>query len=318
MVGQRVVVRRRLPGQTGPTGGPAMTDVLGECLSWADGEVAVRREDGEVVRFPTADIVSGKPVPPRPSPRLRISAEQAARRATLGWPAHHEEALGEWRLREAGGYTKRANSALATGDPGCALPEALGTVTDHYRALGLTPRVRVIDGSAAHHAAVVAGWTPDPDDAASDLMLGSLSRAERLLGPGAGDDHVRLGDLDEAWLAADERARSYGEAAVRVLTGGRPVFASVPRPDRPEEVVARGRAALCDEDWLAVSSLWTHPSDRRAGLGRDVMRALLEWGAEHGATTVVLEVAEGNEAVRDWYVSLGLSVHHSYRYLVTT
>ena len=33
-VGQRVVVRRLLPGQTGPSGGPAMTDLLGVMESW--------------------------------------------------------------------------------------------------------------------------------------------------------------------------------------------------------------------------------------------------------------------------------------------
>jgi hypothetical protein len=47
-----------------------MTDVLGTCESWADGVVTVRREDGTVVEIATADIVSGKPVPPRP-PRRR-------------------------------------------------------------------------------------------------------------------------------------------------------------------------------------------------------------------------------------------------------
>ena len=35
VVGQRVVVRRVVRGETGPSGGPAMTDVLGICTSWA-------------------------------------------------------------------------------------------------------------------------------------------------------------------------------------------------------------------------------------------------------------------------------------------
>jgi hypothetical protein len=68
-----VVVRRVLRGETGPTGGPAMTDLLGVCESWADGVVAIRREDGTRVEIPVTDVVSGKPVPERPprrAPRL--------------------------------------------------------------------------------------------------------------------------------------------------------------------------------------------------------------------------------------------------------
>jgi hypothetical protein len=47
-----------------------MTDVLGTCESWSGGLLTVRREDGSVVEIATADIVSGKPVPP-PPPRRR-------------------------------------------------------------------------------------------------------------------------------------------------------------------------------------------------------------------------------------------------------
>ena len=61
VVGQRIVVRRMLRGETGPTGGPAMTDVLGVCVSWADGRCVVRREEGDLVEMATADIVTGKP-----------------------------------------------------------------------------------------------------------------------------------------------------------------------------------------------------------------------------------------------------------------
>ncbi|HET7351353.1 MAG TPA: hypothetical protein VFJ28_10485 [Marmoricola sp.] len=69
VVGHRVVVRRVVRGETGPSGGPAMTDVLGTCESWEDGVVTVRREDGTEVEIAVADIVSGKPVPPRPRRR---------------------------------------------------------------------------------------------------------------------------------------------------------------------------------------------------------------------------------------------------------
>jgi hypothetical protein len=65
VVGTRVVVRRLLRGQSGPSGGPAMTDVLGTCEAWTDDTVAVRRDDGSLVEIPLADVVAGKPVPPR-------------------------------------------------------------------------------------------------------------------------------------------------------------------------------------------------------------------------------------------------------------
>lgn len=76
VVGQRVVVRRLVPSESGPTGGPAFTDVLGVCERWADGEAVVRRSDGEVVTIPTRLIVSGKPVPPRTSRLARVSREE--------------------------------------------------------------------------------------------------------------------------------------------------------------------------------------------------------------------------------------------------
>jgi hypothetical protein len=65
-VGRRVVVRRLLRDETGPSGGPAMTDVIGVMESWDEGVTTVRTKDGGLVTIEVADIVSGKPVPPPP------------------------------------------------------------------------------------------------------------------------------------------------------------------------------------------------------------------------------------------------------------
>ncbi|MCW2813853.1 MAG: family N-acetyltransferase, partial [Nocardioides sp.] len=71
VVGQRVVVRRLVRGETGPSGGPAMTDLLGVCEAFGDGVLVVRPEGAASVTVALADVVSGKPVPPRPSLRDR-------------------------------------------------------------------------------------------------------------------------------------------------------------------------------------------------------------------------------------------------------
>lgn len=68
-VGERVVVRRVIPGEIGPSGGPAMTDVLGTLVSWDEDKISVQLHDGSRVDIARADIVAGKPVPPRPEPR---------------------------------------------------------------------------------------------------------------------------------------------------------------------------------------------------------------------------------------------------------
>lgn len=68
-IGHRVVVRQRLRGETGPTGGPALSDTLGYLESWDDDVLRVRRSDGELVAIAAADVVSGKRIPPPPRRR---------------------------------------------------------------------------------------------------------------------------------------------------------------------------------------------------------------------------------------------------------
>jgi N-acetylglutamate synthase len=71
-VGRRVVVRRVLPGERGPSGGPAFSDVLGILESWEDEHLVVRRKDDSSVRIAHADVVAAKTVPPPPGrPRGR-------------------------------------------------------------------------------------------------------------------------------------------------------------------------------------------------------------------------------------------------------
>ena len=59
------------------------------------------------------------------------------------WPGLEQDHLGDWLLRAAHGWTGRANSALAVGDPGPSRQEALDRVAAWYAARGLPPRVHV-------------------------------------------------------------------------------------------------------------------------------------------------------------------------------
>jgi GNAT superfamily N-acetyltransferase len=325
VVGQRVVVRRVVRGETGPTGGPALTDVLGVLDRWSAGTAVVRPESGPPVAIAIADIVSGKPVPPRASARLRVPVALAERRALASWPAIETRPLGAWVLRAAGGYSARANSVMADGDPGLPFPRALEEVRAFYAARDLPAWAQVVVDSDVHHGFEEAGWAlARPGEADSLFQLCSVAAALRVVRrslPSLVPPVTVSGALEQGWLADDERSRAYGAAARAVLEGPADVGFAAVRGPGSAVVVAKGRVARGagvvpgDEDWAGITNVWVSPVHRREGLGTVVMGALLEWAAERGATSAYLQVRGDNPAGLAAYTRLGFTTHHAYRYL---
>jgi ribosomal protein S18 acetylase RimI-like enzyme len=316
-VGLRVVVRRVLPERTGPSGGPEMTDLLGVMESWTGTSTTVRAEDGSATVIALRDIVSGKPVPPRASARMRVPAEQACLMSNASWPAVHTEPLGDWLLRASGGFSARANSVMAIGDPGVPFDTALETVLDFYAAHHLAPWAQVVVGSATGERFAAAGWdTARPGEADSHFQVASVaqaSRAVRRLLPAPVPPAATGTTATPEWLANDERARSHHDDAVAVLHGPEQVgFVSV--PPGHGRLHAKGRVA-CEGDWAGITDVWVSPDHRREGLGLVVMAALLGWAAERGASTAYLQVRGDNTPALALYERLGFRTHHTYRYL---
>jgi ribosomal protein S18 acetylase RimI-like enzyme len=264
-----------------------MTDVLGVCTSWRNGVCTVRRESGATVEIPLADIVTGKPVPPRASVRQRVSAREAEQHSLPLWPFVERVPLGEWELRTdpapAGRLLKRANSCLAFGDPGLPLVDAARVVREFYDARGRDALVQVEQGSQPDSVFADLGWTAVPGGDAH-FMVTSLAMATRSAGR---DTEVEVEE-------DGPRVR-----VVRLADG---------------REIGSGRAAV-DGDWLGVHALGVEPQHRGEGHATAMMAALLEWGAERGATTVWLHVETDNEPALALYGGLGFRIHHTNRYL---
>ena len=87
-----------------------------------------------------------------PSARRAGGARSAAdhplhdlqRHALPGWLAWHEP-LGEWTLRAGGGFTGRANSCHAVGDPGVPIQQAAERIIAYAAAHGIAPMAQVIE-----------------------------------------------------------------------------------------------------------------------------------------------------------------------------
>src|SRR4051794_16081780 len=291
VVGHRVVVRRILRGQTGPSGGPALTDVLGTCTAWGDG-ICVVEPDGEEPREPVTiaidDIVSGKPVPPRASTRHRVTPQQAQRRALALWGDLETTPLGDWLLRRSTSATaRRANSVLAMAPSGVA--GDYDRVVAFYEARGQRPIAAVLPDSAEDELFRSHGWVPESHEHDTVFELAGVATARRSL------RGVSLPDADVAIVGDDHLVTA------RVTTGDGRTLAS-------------GVAAYRD-DWVGFRTIEVDPAERGRRLGLLVMDALLGWGAERGATTAYLQVLGDNTRAFALYDGLGFTVHHRYRYL---
>ena len=270
-----------------------MTDLLGEMTTWTTTETTVRAEDGREVTIPLADIVSGKPVPPRPSVRHRVAPRDAHRRSLVMWPDIETAELGDWVMRSAGSaegrVVARANSVLAMGDPGLPLAEAAARVVAFYEQRVRPAWAQVVAGGDVDAGLTALGWSAArPDEADTLFEIASVSRVLRNLS----------GAL-------------HGTPEVALATDGPRLVATVAGPAGP---VARGRAAV-DGDWVGLHDLWTDPAYRRRGLSSAVVAHLLDAAAAEGALTAHLQVREDNAAALALYGGLGFTPHHSYRYL---
>ncbi len=294
VVGQRVVVRRILRGETGPTGGPRLTDLLGVCTAWGAGVCVVQPEAGAPVSIPIADIVSGKPVPPRPSVRQRVPAREAHERGFALFADLETRRVGDWVLRRSPTATaRRANSVLAFGPSGVA--DDYAQVVDFYGATTGRPIAAVLPDSAEDDLFRAHGWGLESHDADTVFQLAAVGQAMRSLPRTA---------LHSAGVPGVEVAvETVGhQATARLLL------------DTGEQV--GGGVAAFDRDWVGFRGLEVAPTHRRRGLALAVMAALLEWGAEQGATTAYLQVLGDNEPALALYGRLGFREHHRYRYLV--
>ncbi|MDX3516763.1 GNAT family N-acetyltransferase [Streptomyces scabiei] len=308
-VGKRVSVRRVVDG--GPEGGK-FTDTVGVLTSWDDGALLITRRDGERVRIEESSLVAGKVVPAAPARRRGPAAsfEELARVAARAWQPVERERLGEWELRAAAGFTRRANSVLPLGDPGMPLDEALTAVRRWYAARGLPAFLQLATGAEGTHETLCAevaerGWV---DVVTAEVWTGALAPVAD--GEAGG---VRLSrSADAAWLGRYQR-KGLGEVALKVLGSGPSVwFATVPGAEGAGPA-AIGRCVV-DGRWAGFSAVEVDPAQRRRGLATAVMAALAQRALDEGASAGWLQVETDNAGARALYGGMGFAAHHAYHH----
>ena len=279
--------------------GGSATDVLGVLTAWGSHSLTIDRDGHGPVEVALADVVTGKPVPPRASVRSRVPASEVESHVAALWSQITTEPLGTWTLRASpphgGRLRRRGNSALAMEAPGIGWADAARRVQEFYRALDQAPTIQVRLGSEEEAALAPVGFVPMGD----------------------GDAHAQLAPVAQALRAA--RRRTAGTPAHPAAhPAAQHTEARLPAPATTVVLgdgVARGRGVLSG-DWLLVEGLEVDPAHRRRGLATAVLAEVLDWGASQGARTALLHVETANTGAAALYDRLGFRTHHTNRYLV--
>lgn len=228
------------------------------------------------------------------------------------WPSLRTLVCDGWVFREAGGYTKRANSACAL-DLDNSFSSALVNAERFYSALAaptifrLTPLAgaepdriladrgySIVDETIVMTAEIAANEPLDPA-----IEIASHCSAEWETGYAAAhelDAHHRL-----AHRAILERIAPLTTAHATIRFGDRAVAHGL-------GVIERGRLGLFD--------IVTIPEARRLGAARKLVSSLMVWGAQLGAKTAWLSVIAKNEKAIPLYRSLGFRELYRYHYRV--
>jgi ribosomal protein S18 acetylase RimI-like enzyme len=246
---------------------------------------------------------------------MPVSIAEVEAVAAQGWRAPEETRLGGWLLRAAEGFTGRANSALAVGDPGLPLADALTRVCDWYAARGLPPMVAIPHPLGRPGDSHVdrflgrRGWGVRSGPAV--VMTAATADVARS-GPAAGAE-LRP-EPDQAWLDLYHGYRGQLPPVARRLLLSAPfqAFASIRRDGG---IVAIGRVAVA-AGWGGLSAVAVHAGHRRAGLATAISAALAEAAAGQGAARLYLQVEEDNTPAIALYARRGFTGHHGYHYRI--
>ncbi|MGZ3342128.1 MAG: GNAT family N-acetyltransferase [Reyranella sp.] len=232
--------------------------------------------------------------------------------AFRGWPALETQDRAGWRLRFAGGYTKRANSINALERNAQTDLSTLQSLEAAYRARSQAPVWRL---------------SPLAPPAMGDILAArgyrtierSLLQVCPLHAGFEAAPEVRIhAEPTPAWIEAfctHSPVRPEHRATMRRM------LAAIPRPAGFAFVEAEGSPlamaiGAVEGDHMGLFDVLVMAEARRRGLARKITESLYAWAWGHGARFAYLQVVATNHAAMPLYAAQGFRTVYDYEYRV--
>lgn len=243
------------------------------------------------------------------NPRV-LDAERLAHRT---WPCREGSTYGAWILRAADGYSRRANSALAIGDPPESLEAALDHVESWYQERDIQPCVKITPLASASltQALDAREWT-----VATPSVVLRRSSQPALDVPQTLDvswTSLVSDEWFEPLVTWDEELPEQGAHHREILERmGDARFAVL----RHNGHVAGVLVASIEAAQAHLYDLVVDPLLRGQGIGSTFFRQILSDLFRDAVEGVTLQVLESNEVARRLYERTGFAEIHRYHYRV--
>jgi N-acetylglutamate synthase len=230
------------------------------------------------------------------------------------WPSLRTVMSNGWVLREARGYTKRANSASALAVRGPFQP-AFDEAVRFYASFGQKTIFRLTP---------LAGREPDSilGDRGYALVDETIVMTAKLPRETETDSSVTITtEFIPAWEAgyADAHQLNTEErhAHRAILDRIAPLATAYAMARDGNRGIAFGLGVI-ERDRLGLFDIVTEPEARRRGAARKLVRGLMAWGRRQNARTAWLSVIADNEKALPLYTQLGFRELYRYHYRVST
>lgn len=229
------------------------------------------------------------------------------------WPALSTLYDGDWIIRLADGYTKRANSVTCLGNDATDLDRRIDRMRAIYEERGQPAifRLSPLSPPALDRMLEDQGWYRFDE---TIVMMCPIAELDWTAQGTANDEVIIQTRPDATWLKSCQRMGGADHAHLatfRTMLERLIPPAAYARIGDSERIDAMALIVV-DADLAGLFELLTRPERRGQGLAGRLLRRLFAWSGAQGAETVWLSVLAHNTSALQLYRRLGF--REIYRY----